>query len=125
MSPHRKLGRYLGIRGWLLLLCAGLWCHIGLGVLIEPDRAPTYFYEEFPLWLRVAGWWLTGGLAAWAAVRKTLVFPAVPLLLLMPLERLAGAIHAGAAYQAVWYLFMLGIVAITAHVKEPTRQGGS
>jgi hypothetical protein len=139
MSPHRKIARYLGIRGWLLLLCAAIWGHIGLGVLLEPDnRAPVYLYEHLPEWVRVGGWWITGALAAWAAARKTHVAVAVAGLMLMPLERLGSllwgaldyAVHgepaelASAWYAAGWYLFLVGVVAITAHVKEPTRDPG-
>lgn len=138
--PHRKLDRYLGIRGWLLLLCAGVWCHIGLGVLLEPDsRPPVYLYEHLPIWMRVGGWWITGALALWAAVRKTnRTYIAVAGLMIMPLERLGSllwgaldyALHgepaalATAWYSAGWYVMLVGVVAITAHVKEPTKDPG-
>lgn len=139
MSPHRKLARYLGIRGWLLLLCAAIWGHIGLGVVLEPNgRPPVLFYEHFPLWARVGGWWCTAALAGWAAARKTHVAAATAGLMLMPLERLGAylwgalsyALHgepaalASAWYSAGFYVFLVGVVVITAHVKEPTRDAG-
>lgn len=79
-------------------MCAAIQGNIGLGgSLSPPPGPPMLFYEHFPLWLRVGGWWCTAALAGWAAARKTHVpVPVVGLMLmLMPLERLVAFLLGG------------------------------
>jgi hypothetical protein len=140
MSPHRKLDRYLGLRGWLLLLCAGVWAHIGLGVYLHLGDTfdPELPHTHLPMWLRVGGWWASAALAAWASMWKTHVAVATGVLMLMPLQRLASYTWAWITYlipggpegtphgwySVGWYVFLVGVVLITAHVREPTNDRG-
>ncbi|MCC5781367.1 hypothetical protein CRM73_00090 [Kocuria sp. CCUG 69068] len=130
---------YLGTRGQILLWCAAVWVLIGAGIAVgaAPGPDPALFHTMLPMPVRVGGWWVTSGLAVYAALRKRAVPLAVGALMVMPVQRLASYLWAwvmsvipgpppgvpDAWYNAIFYLLAIGLVLIAACVKEPTRDG--
>lgn len=116
--------------------CSLVWLVVGVGVLAEQStRDPAYFHTLLPDGLRVTGWWVTAGLGAYGALSRRHARTAVAALMVMPLLRLTSSLWAwamalipeppsgadGAWYSAIFYVFMVSVVMIAAHVKEPTR----
>lgn len=135
--PHNKLDRHLGIRGWILLLCAAAWWLVGLAVVLRANRDgdPSLLHLYIPEGLRVVGWWGGAALAIYGAFWKRHLPVVTSVLVIMPIIRVASYLwgwitylvpgppmgYANGWYTAVFHLLMIGLVLIAAHTKEPTR----
>lgn len=135
--PHRKLDRHLGTRGWILLWCAAVWSIVGLGTFLDAATSsdPMLLHLYIPAIVRAVGWWVSASLAVYVAFRRRHVPVATGGLMIMPLIYVASYTWAWITwlvpgpppgrengwYSAVYFVLMVGIVAIASHVKEPTR----
>ena len=119
--------------------CALVWALVGLGVVEDyGTHDPAYFHTQLPYVIRVGGWWVTAALGAYGAFTNHHPRLAVSALMVMPLQRLTSYLWAwvmslipgappgvaSAWYPAIYYLLMVGLVLIAAHIREPAARTG-
>lgn len=124
----------MGTRGQLLVWCAIVWALVGLGVALGlGSQDPSLPHTALPLVIRVGGWWVSAALAVYGVVRRRHLPLVIGALMVMPLQRLASYLWAWVMhvvpgpppgvphgwYEGAYYLLMVGIVLITALVREP------
>lgn len=120
----------LGARGAMLLVLAALWVRLFVYPLMFGSPAdPGVFYYDWPLWVRLACWWTTIGLAviaAWVRPRGDAFGWAA--LVVMPMQRLTawvigwvnGVEHAPA--QVALYALLVTAVMVTAAMRPPVME---
>lgn len=126
-------------RGRALILLAGCWLALGLGVTAHLDsQGDSYFHLLIPAPVR-AGLWIASAAIAFGGaflVRDRWCFAA---LTIMPGLRFASAIWSwvmallpesppgdpNAWYRAIWYLALLGVIWLLTSVQDaPAPSGG-
>lgn len=131
-SPARIVER-IGFRGAALLLVGLIWVRFGYSVLQAPGYSPDLIHTHWPVWSRLALWWLTGGFAIVVALAKGVDSPsrwvqqlAFAGLWLAPFQRLASytwSVFFGAGVvrlaDALNWLFILALLVLLSAWPEP------
>jgi hypothetical protein len=146
---HNRFDRYVGTRGWILLVCAWVWGLVGLGIILQAARMgdESLIHLYMPVPLRVALWWVPAGLAVYGALARRDLILVVFALMIAPAIRVASygwawltwvfhelggpawlapdvTGYAGGWYSAAMHIPLIALVLIAAHSKEPTLDGG-
>lgn len=135
---YRRIAAHLGVRGYALLLCAFIWGNVAAGIPGSLPNAPdSTFHANLPIPLATAVWGAPAALALAAAIwRHRLVVWAMGGLMLAPSLWAASYVsawvmalipgdppgYAGGLRAAGFYMAMMAIVGLAAHVREPTRR---
>lgn len=131
--------RRLGVRGYALLLCAGIWALIAYGTAQGAGRAnpPGTFHDNLPLPLRVVLWAVPAAVAVALSMSTRHDWIALALLVVGPMLRCCSCLAAwilhltghpgwpGGWYSASYYVALIGIVALAAvSHRQPYLRGG-
>lgn len=129
-ADMRRLFSRLGFRGTSLVFLALVWFAVGSRIAAAPDPDPTYSLplEIFPVWLRVALWWVPALVAftvAWMSTARGKV-GFVALVIPASLRGFSFAVvlpwHLEVWIEAVVWLGIVGYILTLSAWPEPARK---